>query len=161
MARRRLSSGAITPWCKRVRYARSLRAARGVRKRCSSSAWSSFPGRSSTASVRPMFRTDDGVALAYDVRGEGLPLVLVNGLPDTKDGWSNAAGALAPYFRVVTYNLRNQGLVEEGGDGYRTERHVRDLDQLLAHLRIGQFVGVGLSMGARILADFTQTQPDH
>jgi pimeloyl-ACP methyl ester carboxylesterase len=107
-----------------------------------------------------MFRTDDGVALAYDVRGEGLPLVLVNGLPDTKDGWSSTAGALAPYFRVVTYNLRNQGMVEEGGDGYRTERHVRDLAQLLAHLRIGQFVGVGLSMGARILADFTQTQPD-
>jgi pimeloyl-ACP methyl ester carboxylesterase len=107
-----------------------------------------------------MFRADDGVPLAYDVRGEGLPVVLVNGLPDTKDGWSATAAALAPYFRVVTYNLRNQGLVEEGGDGYRPERHVRDLAQLLAHLRIGQFVGIGLSMGARILADFTQAQPD-
>ncbi|HEX9490002.1 MAG TPA: alpha/beta hydrolase [Stellaceae bacterium] len=107
-----------------------------------------------------MFRTDDGAALAYDVRGDGLPLVLVNGLPDTKDGWNNTASALAPYFRVVTYNLRNQGLVEDGGEGYQTERHVRDFIQLLAHLRIGQFVGVGFSMGARILVDFAAANPD-
>lgn len=107
-----------------------------------------------------MFRADDGTALAYDVRGDGLPLVLVNGLPDTKDGWSSTASALAPYFRVVTYNLRNQGMVEEGGEGYATERHVRDLTQLLAHLRIAQFVGVGLSMGARILGDFAVAQPE-
>jgi pimeloyl-ACP methyl ester carboxylesterase len=107
-----------------------------------------------------MFRTDDGIALAYEVRGDGLPLVLVNGLPDTKDGWNNTAGALAPYFRVVTYNLRNQGLVEDGGEGYQAERHVRDFIQLLAHLRIGRFVGVGLSMGARILVDFATAHPD-
>lgn len=107
-----------------------------------------------------MFRTDDGVALAYDVRGDGLPLVLVNGLPDTKDGWNSVASALAPYFRVVTYNLRNQGMVEEGGAGYHTDRHVRDFAQLLAHLRIEQFVGVGLSMGARILVDFAATAPE-
>ena len=106
-----------------------------------------------------MFKTDDGISLAYDVRGDGLPLVFLNGLPDTKEGWSGAASALAPYFRVVTYNLRNQGLVEEGGEGYRTDRHVRDLAQLLTHLRVGHFVGVGLSMGARILIDFAAAQP--
>jgi esterase len=101
-----------------------------------------------------MFRTNDGVTLPYEVRGEGLPVVLVNGLPDTKEGWSSTAEALAPYFRVVTYNLRNQGLVEGGGDDYDTRRHVLDFTQLLEHLRIDRFVGVGLSMGARILADF-------
>lgn len=101
-----------------------------------------------------MFRTDDGVVLSYDVRGDGLPVVLLNGLPDTKEGWSGTAAALAPYFRVVTYNLRNQGLVEGGGDGYDTGRHVRDLVELLEHLGIDRFVGIGLSMGARILADF-------
>jgi pimeloyl-ACP methyl ester carboxylesterase len=101
-----------------------------------------------------MFRTDDGLTLPYDVRGDGLPVVLVNGLPDTKEGWSGTAEALAPYFRVVTYNLRNQGLAEGGGDGYDTKRHVLDFVQLLEHLGIERFVGVGLSMGARILADF-------
>jgi pimeloyl-ACP methyl ester carboxylesterase len=107
-----------------------------------------------------MFRTDDGVSLAYDVRGEGVPVVLLNGLPDIKDGWTSTATALAPYFRVVTYNLRNQGLVEEGGEGYAAERHVHDLAQLLAHLRIGNFVGIGLSMGARILIDFAAGAPE-
>ncbi len=108
-----------------------------------------------------MFRTDDGAALAYTVQGDGIPLVLVNGLPDTKDGWSNTASALAPYFRVVTYNLRNQGLTDSGGDvDYRTDRHARDFAQLLEHLGIGRFVGVGLSMGARILVDFAAMHPD-
>jgi pimeloyl-ACP methyl ester carboxylesterase len=101
-----------------------------------------------------MFKTNDGVTLPYDVRGEGLPVVLVNGLPDTKEGWSGTAEALAPYFRVVTYNLRNQGLGEGGGDDYDTRRHVLDFIQLLEHLRIERFVGVGLSMGARVLVDF-------
>src|SRR5258708_40141073 len=105
-------------------------------KHCFSSASSSFPARSSTATARPMFRTDDGVALAYDVRGDGLPLVLVNRLPDTKDGRSSVASALAPYFRVVTYNLRNQGMVEQVGAGYPTHRHVRHFEPLRAHLRL-------------------------
>jgi len=108
-----------------------------------------------------MFRTDDGVSLAYEVQGEGIPLVLVNGLPDTMGGWSSAANVLAPYFRVVRYDLRNQGLVESGGDeDYRVDRHVLDLVQLLRHLGIGRFVGVGLSLGARILADFAGAHGD-
>jgi pimeloyl-ACP methyl ester carboxylesterase len=107
-----------------------------------------------------MFKTDDGLSLAYEVRGEGVPVVMLNGLPDTKEGWIQTAEALAPYFRVVTYNLRNQGLVEEGGDGYDTRRHVLDLALLLDHLGVDRFVGVGLSMGARILVDFASQVGD-
>src|SRR4051812_14767296 len=124
MTRKRSSRAAPTRSSARDRCARSRRAARAP-KCCSSSASSSFRVRSSTATAPPMFKTDDGVALAYDVRGDGLPLILVNGLPDTKEGWNSTASALAPYFRVVTYNLRNQGLVDDGGDAYRSERHVR------------------------------------
>jgi pimeloyl-ACP methyl ester carboxylesterase len=108
-----------------------------------------------------MFRTDDGVSLAYVVQGEGIPLVLVNGLPDTMQGWSGAAEVLAPYFRVIRYDLRNQGLVESGGDDdYLVDRHILDLVQLLQHLGIGPFVGVGISLGARILADFAGAHRD-
>ena len=38
------------------------------------------------------------------------------------------------------------------------ERHVLDFAQLLGHLGIDRFVGVGLSMGARLLADFAGAQ---
>lgn len=108
-----------------------------------------------------MFRTDDGVSLAYAVQGEGIPVVMVNGLPDTMQGWSGAADVLAPYFRVVRYDLRNQGLVESGGnDDYPIDRHIRDLAQLLEHLGIGRFVGVGISLGAKILAEFAGAESE-
>jgi pimeloyl-ACP methyl ester carboxylesterase len=109
--------------------------------------------------VQLMFKTDDGIGLAYEVRGEGIPLILVNGLPDTKEGWSAAAEILARDFRVVTYNLRNQGPVDSGGE-YLMDRHVRDLAHLLDHLMIDRIIGVGLSMGARILIDFARANPD-
>ena len=105
-----------------------------------------------------MFKTDDGVELSYEVQGDGVPVVLANGLPDTKAGWRETAEALARYFRVVTFDLRNQGPVQNGGDGYDMERHVRDFTQLLDHLAIDRFVGVGLSMGARLLADFAGSE---
>jgi 3-oxoadipate enol-lactonase len=107
-----------------------------------------------------MFKTDDGISLACDVRGEGIPLVLVNGLPDSKDGWGETAGLLARDFRVVAYNLRNQGPIDSGGGEYLMDRHVRDLLQLLDHLSIDRFIGVGLSMGARILTDLAGSHPD-
>src|SRR5260370_4377633 len=122
--RKWFSRAAPIPSFARHRCAPSRRAARAP-KCCSSSASSSFLALSSTATARPMFRTDDGAALAYDVRGDGLPLVLVNGLPDTKDGWNNTAIPLAPYFRVATYNLPNQGLAADGGQGCPPHAHLR------------------------------------
>src|SRR5258708_18672052 len=89
---------ALRPWC--------------------SSASSSSPALASTVAARPMFKTDDAISLDCDVRGEGIPLVLVNGLPDSKDGWGETAGLLARDFRVVTYNLRNQGPIDSGGGEY-------------------------------------------
>jgi pimeloyl-ACP methyl ester carboxylesterase len=106
-----------------------------------------------------MFKTDDDIGLAYEVRGEGIPLILVNGLPDTKEGWSATAEIFARDFRVVTYNLRNQGPIDSGGE-YLIDRHVRDLADLLDYLMIDRFIGVGLSMGGRILIDFARANPD-
>jgi pimeloyl-ACP methyl ester carboxylesterase len=107
-----------------------------------------------------MFETDDGVRLACEAQGDGIPLVLVNGLPDSKDGWGETAGVLARDFRVVTYNLRNQGPIDSGGGDYLMDRHVRDLLQLLEHFAIDRFIGVGLSMGARILTDLAASHPE-
>lgn len=107
------------------------------------------------------FTTDDGVKLSYSVSGEGHPLVFVNALGSTKRGWSETAYSFSRYAKVITYNLRNQGKSVDGhGDDYLMDRHVRDLLNLVSHLSVNRFVGVGLSTGTRILSDFALTHPE-
>src|SRR6059058_6148472 len=51
-----------------------------------------------------------GVALDVDVQGEGRPVVLVHGWPDTKRLWAKQVPALVDAgFQVVTYDQRGYG----------------------------------------------------
>jgi pimeloyl-ACP methyl ester carboxylesterase len=112
-------------------------------------------------SVEGRFATDDGIELAYAEIGEGFPVVLVNGLGNLKEAWAETVGSFQRYFRVITYNLRNQGKNIAGhGVNYTTQQHVRDLAKLIEHLEIEAFVGIGISTGARILIDHALAYPD-
>jgi pimeloyl-ACP methyl ester carboxylesterase len=107
------------------------------------------------------FVTDDGVRLAYSVVGEGFPIVLSNGLGILKEAWAETADSFSRYGKVITYNLRNQGKEVAGhGDTYLMDRHVSDLEQLLAHLEIDRIAGVGISTGTRILSDLALARPE-
>lgn len=102
-----------------------------------------------------VFETDDRVELAFSEAGEGYPVVFVNGLGNLKEAWADTVNVVSRYFRVITYNLRNQGKQVDGhGDRYLTDRHVQDLQCLVDHLGLPAFVGVGISTGSRILVDF-------
>ena len=50
-----------------------------------------------------------GVEIAYDVLGEGPPVVLVHGFPSNSYIWRNVAPALASSRRVFVYDLPGQG----------------------------------------------------
>lgn len=53
-----------------------------------------------------------GVEIAYDVLGEGAPVVLVHGFPSNSYIWRNVAPALARSHRVFVYDLPGQGQSE-------------------------------------------------
>lgn len=53
-----------------------------------------------------------GVEVAYDVLGEGSPVVLVHGFPSNSYIWRNVAPALARSHRVFVYDLPGQGQSE-------------------------------------------------
>lgn len=111
--------------------------------------------------VEGTFATSDGIELAFTATGDGFPVILVNGLGNLKEAWSETVGSFSRYFQVITYNLRNQGKQITGhGADYTTQRHVSDLHRLAEHLRLEQFVGIGISTGARILIDYALAYPD-
>jgi pimeloyl-ACP methyl ester carboxylesterase len=89
--------------------------------------------RGGTAGAGPM-RVGSGsgaVELAVFTSGasSGPVVVLVHGYPDTHQVWDEVSGALAPDFRVVTYDVRGAGASDapDGLTGYHLDRLADDL----------------------------------
>jgi pimeloyl-ACP methyl ester carboxylesterase len=56
----------------------------------------------------------DGVGIEYDVTGEGRPVVLIHGFPDTRRLWRHQVPALAEAgFKVIVPDLRGYGRSEK------------------------------------------------
>ena len=97
----------------------------------------------------------DGVDLAYREMGEGRAVVLVHGLfSDAVTNWIKfgAAEAIASRgFRVIMPDLRAHGLSGKPHDPacYPDGILGRDLEELIAHLRLDDFDLGGFSLGAR------------
>jgi pimeloyl-ACP methyl ester carboxylesterase len=73
----------------------------------------------------------DGTAIAYDKRGEGPALILVDGaLTVHSAGSGELAGLLAPHFTVYGFDRRGRG---ESGDTlpYAVDREIDDIEALI------------------------------
>lgn len=75
----------------------------------------------------------DGVDLAVYERGEGPPVLLVHGFPDTHAVWDAVADRLAVRFRVIAYDVRGAGASSRprSRDAYRFEHLVADMRAVL------------------------------
>jgi pimeloyl-ACP methyl ester carboxylesterase len=98
----------------------------------------------------------DGTAIAFDVQGEGQPLILVDGA--TSHRAVNPLNAevgklLSDQFRVYAYDRRGRG---ESGDTapYAVRREVEDLAALIEHAGAPALV-CGFSSGAILALDAT------
>lgn len=105
------------------------------------------------AADRPLLVTSaDGTRLAYEVLGDGPPLITVTGATATRDLMRPTAEALGEWFTSVNYDRRGRGA---SGDTlpYAVEREVEDLAVLIeavgapAHL-YGHSSGAGLVLHA-------------
>jgi pimeloyl-ACP methyl ester carboxylesterase len=97
----------------------------------------------------------DGIELAYREIGQGRPVILLHGLfSDSLMNWINFGHAdriAAAGFRVIMPDLRAHGL---SGKPHEPEHYpkgvlARDLEELIAHLGVGEFDLGGFSLGAR------------
>jgi pimeloyl-ACP methyl ester carboxylesterase len=108
----------------------------------------------------------DGVEIAYEVAGEGAPILLIHGFASTgrvnwwDTGWVKtlvAAGRM-----VITMDNRGHGASEKLYDSelYPATEMAEDARRLLDHLGITQCDVMGYSMGARVSAFLTIRHPE-
>jgi 3-oxoadipate enol-lactonase len=108
--------------------------------------------------VRTLQRTEqtvqaqvNGITLAYDDQGEGLPIIFLHAFPLNRTMWAEQEKAFSSQFRVVTIDLRGHGESDAPLWRYTLDQAADDVIGLLDHLSIRQAVFVGLSMGGYIL----------
>ena len=104
--------------------------------------------------VENKFRLDEG-EIFYKISGEGPPLLLLHGYPQTHFMWHLVAPSLAKTYTIITPDLRGYGrsLCPKGdSDHYNYSKKVMadDLRKLMNHLNFHKFGLVGHDRGARV-----------
>ncbi len=92
--------------------------------------------------------------IAYEVLGNGAPILMLHPFPVNHEFWKPASQALISRYRVVLPDLRGHG--DSGiGDGAATmEKHALDLARVLDAEGIGRTLCVGVSIGGYALFQF-------
>ncbi len=93
----------------------------------------------------------NGITLAFNDQGTGLPLVFLHAFPLNRTMWADQENALSSQHRVVTIDLRGHGESDAPLWHYSLNQAADDVRALLDYLSIQQAVFVGLSMGGYIL----------
>lgn len=100
--------------------------------------------------------TLNDVTINFAVAGEGPPLLLLHGYPQTHLIWHRIAPQLACHYRVICPDLRgygDSGKPEGGADhaGYSKRVMAQDMADLMALLGHEQFYVAGHDRGARVV----------
>ncbi|MEW5850800.1 MAG: alpha/beta fold hydrolase [Myxococcota bacterium] len=94
--------------------------------------------------------TFDGVSLPLEARGQGVPVLFINGLTQTTAHWRTALRMFAQAgYRAAAYDGRGQGGVP-APEGLTREHHARDLNAVMDALGWSRCHVVGFSHGSRV-----------
>jgi 3-oxoadipate enol-lactonase len=100
------------------------------------------------------------VAVAYDLRGRGSPLVLIQGVGVGRWGWEPVAARLARRFQVVTIDNRGIGASDTPPGHYSTRMMADDVLAVLDHAGIQRASLVGTSLGGMIAQELALAHPE-
>lgn len=102
-----------------------------------------------------------GIELAYEVSGEGVPVVLLHGFPFNRTLWREQVEALRDRYTVITVDLRGHGETPATEAPATMEEMAHDVAALLDELGIKVRVVLGgLSMGGYVALAFYQLFPE-
>lgn len=105
----------------------------------------------------------DGLKLHYLSWGdENRPaIIMLHGIRSYANTWAPVAEALANAYRAIAPDLRGRGNSDwSAGNGYFIDNYVMDLETLIAHLKLRDFVLLGHSLGGAIALVYTARHPD-
>jgi pimeloyl-ACP methyl ester carboxylesterase len=100
------------------------------------------------------------VAIAYDIRGQGPPLVLIQGLGVGRWGWEPVVDRLARQFRVITIDNRGIGASDAPVGSYSTRAMAGDVVAVLDDAGVESASVVGTSLGGMVAQELALTHPE-
>lgn len=96
----------------------------------------------------------DGAKIAYNVSGNGFPLVLVHGMGSNKEMWINRGWVeiFEKYFTVITIDVRGNGESDKSYDSnfYSINNILDDIDMVVRECGFNEYNYFGHSYGATI-----------
>lgn len=102
----------------------------------------------------------NGIKLAYDRRGKGMPLVLLHGFPLDHHLWDDVALLLEDTFELILPDLRGFGESSTVDKPYTMDDYASDVAALLDQLGIQKAAVTGHSMGGYVALAFVRLYPE-
>lgn len=104
----------------------------------------------------------NGMRVSWSMGGEGPPLVLLHGFPQTRAMWGQIVPGLMEHFTVIAPDLRGYGDAgkPEGIEHYSFRAMGADVLALMSHLGFERFALAGHDRGARVAHRLCLDMPD-
>jgi pimeloyl-ACP methyl ester carboxylesterase len=113
-----------------------------------------------TATFDSQFIQTGGLRQHVVIGGDGPPLLLIHGWPQTWYAWRFLMAALAPDYRVIAPDQRGIGLSDKPVDGYDSTTLANDMADLMKALGHERFAVYGTDTGMQIAYALAADHPD-
>jgi haloacetate dehalogenase len=110
----------------------------------------------------PQFAEVNGIRIAYEVTGSGLPMLMLHGHPRTHRSWEKVTPLLSSRFTLVKPDRRGYGDSDRGSppEAYENANMAADAMGLMDHLGFDRFMVVGHDKGAPTARRIAQDHHD-
>ena len=104
----------------------------------------------------------DGVAIHYEVTGQGPALLLTHGYSATGEMWRGQVEAFSKHYQLITWDMRGHGRSDYPEDlaAYSEEATVADMAALLDTVGADRAIVGGLSLGGYMSLAFHLAHPE-
>lgn len=107
---------------------------------------------------------NNGITIEYidsksDTANNEFPFVIVPGLSESVEDYISLIKLLSPR-RCVALSLRGRGRSDAPESGYTLEDHISDIDAVIKHLNLNEFILMGYSRGVSYALGYALTNLD-
>jgi pimeloyl-ACP methyl ester carboxylesterase len=117
-------------------------------------------GEASAPPCEVQYRTIHGYRRAFVHAGKGPPLLLIHGIGDSCDTWSNVIPTLARDHTVIAPDLLGHGRSDKPRADYSVAAYANGMRDLLTVLDIEKATVVGHSLGGGVAMQFAYQYPE-
>jgi 3-oxoadipate enol-lactonase len=101
----------------------------------------------------------NGDAMAYDMEGEGVPLVFLHQAATDRRLWLHQCKSFSRRYRLITVDVMGHGEVSWPSEEFSLDRAAGYVRRLLEGLNTGPVFMIGVSMGSAIAMTIALTNP--